>query len=77
MWSEPPVKMVAQEFKKDVGDAGVAVKENGNAALQGLDGGNAVALDGWHEEEMGPIVEFLARRSGTKPWKWTLAAMPS
>ena len=46
-------------IQKDVGDAGVAVEEDGNASLQGLDGGNSVALDGGHEEEMGLIVEGL------------------
>jgi hypothetical protein len=46
-------------IEEDVGDAGVAVQEDGNAALEGLDSGNAVALDGGHEEEMGLIVEGL------------------
>ena len=46
-------------FEEDVGDAGVAVEQDGNAALEGLDGGDAVALDGGHEEEMGLVVEGL------------------
>ena len=46
-------------FEEDVGDAGVAVEQDGDAALEGLDGGDAVSLDGGHEEEMGLIVEGL------------------
>ncbi len=46
-------------FEEDVGDTGVSVEEDGDAALEGLDGGDSVALDGGHEEEMGLIVEGL------------------
>ena len=38
--------------EQDVADAGFAVQQDGDAALEGLDGGDAVALNGGHEEEV-------------------------
>ena len=43
--------------EQDVADAGLAVEQDGDAALEALDGRDAVALDGGHEEEMGAVVE--------------------
>ncbi len=45
--------------EKDVADAGIAVEEDGNAAGQGFYGGDAVALDGGHQKDVGVVVEGL------------------
>lgn len=45
--------------EENVGDTGVAVEEDGDAALEAFDSGDAVALDGGHEEEVGGVVELL------------------
>jgi hypothetical protein len=46
-------------IEEDVGDAGIAMKQDGDAAREGLDGGDSVTLDGGHDEEMGLVVELL------------------
>ncbi len=45
--------------EQDVADAGFAVQQDGDAALEGLDGGDAVALNGGHEEKMRLREEML------------------
>ena len=53
--------------QKDVGDARVAVEENWDAAVEALDGRYSVALDGWHQEEVGVFVEMLKRLVRDEP----------
>ncbi len=44
---------------EDVANTGFAMKQDGNAALQRLDGGNAITLDGRHKTEMRMAVHLL------------------
>ena len=45
--------------EQDVADAGFAMKQDGDAALERFDGGDAVALNRRHEEEMGCGIELF------------------
>jgi len=41
-----------RSIEEDVADTGFTMQQDGDSALEGLDGWDAVALHGWHEEEM-------------------------